>query len=109
MLKSHGVSHACTFRSYAHSIDVSVVHGGGRATVTEFVTEIDWTALEFCKHDTKYLKGCHNVKTIDRLAGDKPGAVARRRVTSRPRAPPRPAAGFKGTTPGLIALKLSWG
>ncbi|GBP78640.1 hypothetical protein EVAR_98567_1 [Eumeta japonica] len=33
----------------ALSIDVFVVHGGGRATITKFVTEIDTTALEFCK------------------------------------------------------------
>ncbi|GBP74906.1 hypothetical protein EVAR_36091_1 [Eumeta japonica] len=35
------------FDHSAHSIDVSVVVGGGRATTTTSVTEIDTTALEF--------------------------------------------------------------
>ncbi|GBP39012.1 hypothetical protein EVAR_89234_1 [Eumeta japonica] len=37
------------FNCTAHSIDVFVVHSGGQATITKFVTEIDTTALEFCK------------------------------------------------------------
>ncbi|GBP57402.1 hypothetical protein EVAR_51249_1 [Eumeta japonica] len=37
------------FDHTAHSIDVFVIHSGGRTTVTKFVTEIDTTMLEFCK------------------------------------------------------------
>ncbi|GBP15670.1 hypothetical protein EVAR_5362_1 [Eumeta japonica] len=38
------------FDRTAHSIDVFVVHGGGRATTTKFISEINFTtALEFCK------------------------------------------------------------
>ncbi|GBP02606.1 hypothetical protein EVAR_98565_1 [Eumeta japonica] len=36
-------------RSYGAQHRCFVVHGGGRATITKFVTEIDTTALEFCK------------------------------------------------------------
>ncbi|GBP77701.1 Snake venom metalloprotease inhibitor 02D01 [Eumeta japonica] len=32
-----------------YSIDIFVVHGGGRANITKFVNEIDTTALEFCE------------------------------------------------------------
>ncbi|GBP68213.1 hypothetical protein EVAR_50358_1 [Eumeta japonica] len=35
------------FDHTAHSINVFVVHGGGRATITKLVTKIDTTALEF--------------------------------------------------------------
>ncbi|GBP71830.1 hypothetical protein EVAR_80161_1 [Eumeta japonica] len=38
-----------SFGHRAHSIDVFVIHSGGRATITKFFTEIDTTAFEFCK------------------------------------------------------------
>ncbi|GBP04096.1 hypothetical protein EVAR_74834_1 [Eumeta japonica] len=37
------------FDHTVHSIEVFIVHSGGRATIAKFVIEFDTTALEFCK------------------------------------------------------------
>ncbi|GBP05677.1 hypothetical protein EVAR_5023_1 [Eumeta japonica] len=54
---------AC-FDHTGHSIDVFVVHSGGRATTSKFVTDIDTPAFEFYKRGRVISYGASSPKTV---------------------------------------------
>ncbi|GBP81219.1 hypothetical protein EVAR_58057_1 [Eumeta japonica] len=55
------------FYHMANSIDVFVVHSGGWLTITKFATEIDMTALEFCKQDINGYLPCITINQSERV------------------------------------------